>query len=476
MTQNNKEGGALDRLFTLVAAMVWELLKWSWSYLDELAPFILGFVILFSCPGPDLLVLALAVSAALGLVWLLHGTTRGRELRTEWAKRRERNELRQGVSRSLAAAGLPTPVRAAAQLGDAGTLVTVETPPGVADDRVLALAPVLASDLQAWGVRPTPNQSPGFARFIVQFSDPLASATQETWAPGADGLWNLDLPIPVGRVEDGTTACLGLWGQTVLVGGSPGSGKSVFGWLPLLGAALDPSAILVVVDLKPHGIETQPISERADYAAHTAAEALDLFRRVWMLIDERNAVLRAHGLEKVPSELRGSFPPVLIAVDEAAELSMSDEGKEALVLLQRIVAVGRASGISVLLMTQKPDAATIPSGLRDLFAQRVSFRVGNRHQAETILGVVSEGVRPWDIAAETPGVGYLVGLDGRPQRFRSTFLTRAEVTSIAATAAGGRDAWKRSYPQALMSLPPRAVAPSTSKTLTPGSPQRRRRK
>lgn len=419
--------------------------------------------------------LGLVVVLALVGAWVavLYRTPWGRDLMARCDEERLLWPLHEEIRTSLEATGLDG-FRVELTPGAAGMLVAVTPARGVPDAAVLARADVLASDLGAWRVVPVPSDRHGAALLLVQMEDPLLSVLAGTaWAPAEAGVWDLSRPIPTGTREDGGSADVGLWAQTMLVGGSPGSGKSVFGWLPLLGAALDPTAILVIVDLKPHGIETAPLGSRADYAAHDSFAAHAVFKRVWRLIDERNAVLRAAGLEKVPTDARTQFPPVVIVVDEAAELKHDDEGKEALALLQRIVAVGRASGVSVLLLTQKPDGDTIPTNLRDLFAQRVCFRVGNRAQAETVLGVLPDGVAPWEISTNSPGIGFLRGLDGDCGRFRSFFIDRPEIVSLASTAARERGAWIHRHPDAVLELPPVALA-SVSADEKPRGPRRRR--
>lgn len=419
--------------------------------LDRLAPAVAGaatWLAVPGSPGPA----AGALAAAL-LMAAVHCSPLGARLRT-WCQRSRRMErLCSRVRRSCLSAGLPQDLRVSTVQAASGAVATVHTPLGLADAAIAAHAPALASDLRAWRVTVLPENRHGRVRFLIQMDDPLGSTPTVPWLPAERGSWSMTSPVPVGVREDGAPAELQLWSQTTLVGGSPGSGKSVFGWLPLLGAALDPSAVLVVLDLKPHGIETAPIAERADHSAHTAYDARHLLSRVWLLILQRNRLLRELGLEKVPTDDRDNFPPVVIFVDEAAELSMTPEGQDALVTLQRIVAVGRASGVSVVLMTQKPDATTVPTSLRDLFAQRVAFRVGNRAQAETILGVIPDGARPWEVAVSTPGVGFLLGDDGRTVRFRSTFLDRAAVSAVAEAAAAQRRLWVQRRPDGTHELP-----------------------
>jgi len=341
----------------------------------------------------------------------------------------------------------------------AGRTVEIRTPAGTPDASAHHLGDVMASDLHAWRCVRLASDRSGAVRFLLQDADPLAGDLVAVAPPAS-----LASCCIVGNTEAGTTATVDLHAQTVLVGGSPGSGKSVFGWLLIAAAAADPSATLIVVDLKPEGVETAPVALRADYHVSTPVEAAAIFRGVLAEISRRNAELRTTFAEKV-TKGDERHPPIVIVVDEAAELTRegSDDGKDALVLLTRIVAVGRSAGVTVVLMTQKPDSSVIPTGLRDLFGQRVAFRTGNRAQAETIMGVLEPGVAPWEISPGSPGIGYLVGMDGTAQRFRSGFIDRARIVDEIRATEDPHKIWLAEHPQPIQAIaaPEKEPAPRT---------------
>lgn len=325
-----------------------------------------------------------------------------------------------------------------------GFLLNVQTPRGVADATVYDRAGVLASALRC-RVVPAPDLAqPGHALFRASSSDFLNTVIPSHLALG-DAQNIAANPVVLGVTEDGDDAVISLAQQTVLVGGSPGAGKSVALWSLMLATALDESAVLVIVDLKPSAIETAPLHPRAAAVATTPAEALRVFKSVFALIEARNRTLKERNLEKAPLEARREFPQVVVFVDEAAEL-VGDEGAEALEMLRRIVAVGRASSVSVVLCTQKPEGSAIPTSLRDLLAQRVCFRVGNRAAAETVLGVLkkNDGVEPWRISKSSPGVGYVVAENGANSgftRFRAALLTRDDAISVCHDVYPRRRRW-----------------------------------
>lgn len=450
-------------LVIYVAAVVLavELAGWLWALALQFRYHILAAVL-------GLMVLVVVVWA--GVVWL-------RERFPDFARRLIGGK-KMVASEALTAAGVrrpngdPARIKIGPGYGDGSFSVQVWTPAGATDEKIVDTAPaVLAAAFGAVVVSHDLTISrPGCPVFTVQPVDLLAD---EAMHPGGGTL----TAVPLGVSDTGEAVTLSLDSQTVLVGGSPGAGKSVAVWSLILGACADPSVSLVLVDLKPASLDYAPIHSRAEILATTRAAARDAFRRIVAYIDETNHGLLPRGFANVRQVPEGA-PRVLVVVDEAAQFTMGaatkeeeEAGKEALRLLNSIVAVGRASGVSVIIATQKPDSTVIPTGLRDLMAQRVAFRVGNRAQAETILGDVPAGVRPWKISGRLPGIGFGVGLIGpiSEGRFRAYNLTDTARDDAAAqicapyVAAGA--------PKILPPLPAVVVDDDPE-----GAPQKRRRR
>lgn len=357
--------------------------------------------------------------------------------------------------------------------------VHVSVPRGMTPRQIADQADALAAALQAYAVRVSGHE-PGWVIFSVFPEDGLVSGLDMSAAVLDEQQANVTEPIVIGRDEVGSAVPINLYAQAVLVGGSPGSGKSALSWSLLGHAALDPRTILIVLDLKPYGIETAPIHERADYVATTSADAAEILQRVWMETERRNKVLHSRLAEKADPD-DDDMPPIAIFCDEAAELTRdgSDEGKTALQYLTRIVAVGRASGIGVTLVTQKPDSTVIPTALRDLMGQRICLRVGTRAQAETILGPIPEGVQPWEIGTETPGRGYALDASGHVRLFQAAFIDRPQVIEMGQNAAQLRDR-NGTVKFELPELPPAAGAEDDRADSKSGegqtAPKRRRRR
>ncbi|MGA5220925.1 FtsK/SpoIIIE domain-containing protein [Streptomyces cinereoruber] len=87
------------------------------------------------------------------------------------------------------------------------------------------------------------------------------------------------------------------------------------------------------------------------------------------------------------------FKPVIFVVDEAADFFASDESREGKEQARRIAEKTRSlvskaleSGISTVLMTQRPSANAIPVMVRDQFLYRMSLYVASTGTAKVALG------------------------------------------------------------------------------------------
>lgn len=125
---------------------------------------------------------------------------------------------------------------------------------------------------------------------------------------------------------------------------------------------------------------------------------------------------------------RLGIKPVFVILDEAQVwLTMpSDKEKkmfvaEARELVETLIRKGRSAGIVVVLTTQKPSAASIPTDLRDNAALKLCFKVTTPEMAVTVLGQqASDAPSPTDIprsahgrfVMETEGMGIVLGQAG----------------------------------------------------------------
>lgn len=82
--------------------------------------------------------------------------------------------------------------------------------------------------------------------------------------------------------------------------------------------------------------------------------------------------------------------PIVVVIDELADLLGQNKGLEALLI--RLAQKGREAHIHLILATQRPDAKILEGLLRTNLPSRVAFKVQNQNESRIILG---------DMGAET---------------------------------------------------------------------------
>ena len=118
-----------------------------------------------------------------------------------------------------------------------------------------------------------------------------------------------------------------------------------------------------------------------------------------------------------------SIPYIVVVVDEMADLMMV-AGKEIEACIQRLAQMARASGIHLIMATQRPSVDVITGTIKANFPTRISFQVTSKIDSRTILG--EQG------AEQLLGMGdmlYMAG-GGRVSRIHGPFVSDEEVEEI----------------------------------------------
>ncbi|AQS49568.1 cell division protein FtsK [Thioclava nitratireducens] len=117
------------------------------------------------------------------------------------------------------------------------------------------------------------------------------------------------------------------------------------------------------------------------------------------------------------------FPYIVVIVDEMADLMMV-AGKEIEACIQRLAQMARASGIHLIMATQRPSVDVITGTIKANFPTRISFQVTSKIDSRTILG--EQG------AEQLLGMGdmlYMAG-GGKITRCHGPFVSDEEVEEI----------------------------------------------
>ncbi|KAF0174548.1 MAG: DNA segregation ATPase FtsK/SpoIIIE S-DNA-T family, partial [Rhodobacteraceae bacterium] len=118
-----------------------------------------------------------------------------------------------------------------------------------------------------------------------------------------------------------------------------------------------------------------------------------------------------------------AIPYIVVVVDEMADLMMV-AGKEIEACIQRLAQMARASGIHLIMATQRPSVDVITGTIKANFPTRISFQVTSKIDSRTILG--EQG------AEQLLGMGdmlYMAG-GGRVSRIHGPFVSDEEVEEI----------------------------------------------
>jgi S-DNA-T family DNA segregation ATPase FtsK/SpoIIIE len=117
------------------------------------------------------------------------------------------------------------------------------------------------------------------------------------------------------------------------------------------------------------------------------------------------------------------LPYIVVVVDEMADLMMV-AGKEIEACIQRLAQMARASGIHLIMATQRPSVDVITGTIKANFPTRISFQVTSKIDSRTILG--EQG------AEQLLGMGdmlYMAG-GGKITRIHAPFVSDEEVEEI----------------------------------------------
>jgi S-DNA-T family DNA segregation ATPase FtsK/SpoIIIE len=182
----------------------------------------------------------------------------------------------------------------------------------------------------------------------------------------------------------------------LLVGGATGSGKSVglHTMIISLICRLNPGqAKLILIDPKRLEFGAYADIPHLLFPIVTSADtAISTLRWVVQEMEQRYIKMASAGVRNINEyQERAKFinslenmPYIVLIIDEMADLMMVG-GKDLELLIVRIAQMARASGIHMIVATQRPSVEVVTGLIKVNFPSRISFRVSSKIDSRTVL-------------------------------------------------------------------------------------------
>ncbi len=339
------------------------------------------------------------------------------------------------IKRTLDSFGIPVEM-GEINVGPAVTRYTLKPAEGVKLSRITALNPDLALALAAHPIRieaPIPGKSlvgievPNRSSALVR----LGSLMNYPEFPASG-----PLGFALGRDVSGEPIFANIEKMPhLLVAGATGSGKSILVHSLIVSllyknspatlrlALIDPKRVeLSMYDGIPHLI-TPVVTENKKALGVLRWGIQEMERRYELLQRAGSRDIKSYNAKAAPED---QLPFILIGIDEMADL-MGSFGREVEGAVVRLAQMARATGIHLLLATQRPSVEVITGLIKANIPARVALQVASQVDSRTILDGAG--------AEKLLGHGDLLFLSAelsKPKRIQGSFITEEELKSVVA--------------------------------------------
>lgn len=299
-------------------------------------------------------------------------------------------------------------------------------------------------------VRAAHGGNAGRVSMWVADDDPYLAPPTASPLEGMDAfsIWD---PIPFGQDARGNRVTLPIVWQSMFFGGLPRRGKTFSQRLLTAAGLLDPYVRHYVCDFKggQDWIQTRQVAHRlvlgAEEDAILAFRAL--LKELLAEMERRFSILRGLPTSicpegKLTPEIvkRYNMPFILFTVDELQEafLAVDDQEREEIINdMARIARRGPAAGFISNYASQRPDAKSVPTKLREIITIRYSTQVTDQTSSDMVLGKgkASQGADASVLSEEHKGVGVLVT---GPASFVTVKADMLETAAFNTMCAKGR--------------------------------------
>lgn len=341
-----------------------------------------------------------------------------------------------------------------------GWRADVDLPHGVIVADVVERRERLASGLRRpiGCVWPEPDQTEHAGRLVLWVGDQdMNKAKPRPWPLAKTGQADLFGPVPFGHDQRGRLVTVLLMFANVLIGAMPRQGKTFAVRVLLLAAALDPSVQVRVFELKGTGDLSALDKVAHHYGSGNDDDVIAACVASLRQLVQEELPRRAKTIRTLPKDIcpeskvtpdlaarpsLGLFP-IVLGIDECQELfSHPKYGAEASELCTRLIKVGPALGVILILATQRPDKDSLPTGVSANVGIRFCLRVMGQTENDMVLGtsMYRNGIRATTFTNRDKGIGYLVGSADEPQIVRGAYIDAPTADRIADRARAMRQA------------------------------------
>ncbi|MEU3457106.1 cell division protein FtsK [Micromonospora sp. NPDC006766] len=339
-----------------------------------------------------------------------------------------------------------------------GHLAVVDLPYGVEAAEVVARRGKLASAMrlpldQVWP-EPAPGHTGRLALWVGY--EPASQMKQPAWPLLSDSA-KVDVfkAFAFATTPRLDIVTVDLMFRNWLFGGQPGSGKTFALRDLVLAAALDPRTEIRGYELKGVGDFAVLEPVMAEYGNgfddDTLARCFAFIEWLYEECRRRSKRIEHYArLGKAPenkvtpelASLKGSgLHPLVAWFDELQELMTSKYGKEAGEILEKVIKLGRALGVIILIGTQIPDKDSLPTGITRNVNSRFCLSVADQTANDMILGTSAykNGYRAtvFQPVVEA-GWGILRGFGPKASAVRSFYVDTTAAGRIVARAVALR--------------------------------------
>ena len=240
------------------------------------------------------------------------------------------------------------------------------------------------------------------------------------------------LPVALGRGSDGDEVVFDLAKMPhLLIAGATGSGKSVCMNAIISCLIMNHSpADLQMLLVDPKRVELTPYNGIPHLITPVVVETDKVVNLLKGLIQEmmdRYRIMEEIGVRNIETynkKASAKMPYIVVAIDELADLMMT-AAFDVEQSICRLAQLGRATGIHLIIATQRPSVDVITGLIKANFPSRISFAVTSQVDSRTILDTVG--------ADKLLGKGDMLyqPIDmGRPTRVQSVYISDHEISKI----------------------------------------------